>query len=158
MVRLIATSAAICLIAGSSVAQSSTDKGPRGDTLNPEDCKVMAILGQDLLHWDKVKPDISTFSIFYRPQNGGYVEQCPWRELGIAPLPPGSPDMNNMRFFTTPRYGADGKSASVDFVTKLVAFGKDGKPMSPFIEVQTCFLTKSGSDWRLDSCHLSVVT
>jgi hypothetical protein len=58
MVRLIASSAAICLIAGSSVAQSSTDKGPRGDTLNPEDCKVMATLGQDLLNWDKVTPTI----------------------------------------------------------------------------------------------------
>lgn len=158
MARLIATATAVCLIATSAMAQANAGRAVEGEVLNPEDCKVMAVLGRELLHWDKQKPDVSMFAIFYRPEAGGYVEQCPWRALGVTPLPPGSPDMHNMRFFTQPRYGSDGKSASVNFVTKMVAVGADGKPMRPFIEVEECTLSKRGDDWHLEGCAQRAIT
>ena len=158
MARLIAMATSLWLIAATATAQPAAVQTPERDRLNPEDCKVMAVLGREWLHWDRQKPDLSMFAIFYRPQGGGYVEQCPWRAMGVTPLPPGQPDLHNMRFFTQPRYADDGRSASVNFVTRLVAIGADGKPLSPFVQVETCTLTKPAEDWIFQACALAAIT
>ena len=158
MYRLLASALVFCTISGMATAQSLTEKGAQKNTLNPEDCNVMAALARDLLHLDKVRPDASTFAKFYRPEGDSYVEQCPWRELGIEPLPLGKPDLYHMRFFTSPLYGADGKTASINFVTRLVAVNKYGKPLSPFVQVQTCRMTKASQDWHLEGYTTSAIT
>ena len=153
-----AAAMAICVVAVSAAAQTRAGALAESGDLNLEDCKVMAALGRELLHWDKQAPDVSMFAIFYRPQGGGYVEQCPWRTLGVTPLPPGLPDLNSMRFFTSPQYGGDGKSASVDFVTRLLSSDAGGHPARPFLRVETCALVKQGEDWRFKGCKLKAIS
>ena len=51
----------------------------------------------------EIAPDISQFAIFYRPREIGYVEQCPWADLGVERLKATKPDPDNMRFFTAPK-------------------------------------------------------
>ena len=70
-------------------------------------CQIVALLGRELLGWGTAPPDISQFAIFYRPDGDGYAEQCTWAEIGIEALPPCQPDMDNMRYFTEPRYAED---------------------------------------------------
>lgn len=114
-------------------------------------CQIVALLGRALLGWGTTPPDISQFAIFYRPEGDGYVAQCPWDEMGIAPLPPGKPDMDNMRFFTAPQFEDGGESAAVSFVTKLVARDRQGRAQPPFINQIDLKLRKVDGRWTLVS-------
>src|SRR4051794_34647837 len=96
-------------------------------------CQIVALLGRVLLGWDTTPPDISQFAIFYRPEGDAYVEQCPWAAMGIKPPPPGKPDMDNMRYFTQPRYQDGGLTAEIVFVTNLVARDPAGRAQPPYI-------------------------
>ena len=116
-----------------------------------DDCAIFTLLGREILGWGKVEPDVSQFAVFYRPQGGGYVQQCPWADLGVRPLQAAKPDPDNMRFFTTPEYSADGKSATVGFVTKLVGRNPDGSARPPFISQEKLSLKKIEGHWRLVS-------
>jgi hypothetical protein len=121
-------------------------------------CQIVALLGRALLGWGTTPPDISQFVIFYRPDGDGYVEQCPWAELGIEPLPPGKPNMDNMRFFTAPRFADGGLSAEIAFVTKLVARDKKGREMPPYINQVNLTVTKVEGRWALTSQRQGPVT
>jgi hypothetical protein len=158
MIRAIVIAAALSTLATSTMAKGGGASSAKSDLLNPEDCKLMAALGRKLLHWDTQKPDVSMFAIFYRPEGSGYIEQCPWKALGVAPLPPGQPDMSNMQFFTKPKYGPDRKTATMNFVTRLVSTASDGKPMSPFLSIQECTLFKAGATWQLKACQQGPIT
>jgi hypothetical protein len=123
-----------------------------------DDCAIFTLLGREILRWGKVDPDISQFAIFYRPQGDGFVEQCPWADLGVERLKATKPDPDNMRFFTAPKYSADGQSATVAFVTKLVGRNRDGSALPPFISQEELSLKKVDGHWRLVSRKLSAIT
>ena len=110
-------------------------------------CQIVALLGRVLLGWGTAPPDISQFAIFYRPEGDGYVEQCPWTEMGIKPLPPGKPDMDNMRFFTEPKYKDGGLVAEVAYVTKLVARDPGGRAQPPYINQVDVTVKKVDGAW-----------
>jgi hypothetical protein len=114
-----------------------------------DDCQIYALLGRELLKWGERAPDVSMFAIFYRPEGDGYVEQCPWAELGVTPLAPGEPDMDNMQFFTQPSYSDDGHSASVAYITKLVARDRRGRARPPYVNQQNLTLSKLDGRWVL---------
>jgi hypothetical protein len=116
-----------------------------------DDCEIFALLGREIFGWGKVEPDISQFAVFYRPQGSGFVEQCPWADLGVTPLKAAKPNPDNMRFFTAPKYNTDGNSATVSFVTKLVARNPDGSARPPFISQEALSLAKIEGHWRLVS-------
>lgn len=123
-----------------------------------DDCEIFTLLGREILGWGKVEPDISQFAIFYRPQGDGFVEQCPWANLGVERLKATKPDPDNMRFFTAPKYSADRKTASVNFVTHLVGRNPDGTARPPFISQEDLSLAKIGGHWRLVGRKLGAIT
>jgi hypothetical protein len=123
-----------------------------------DDCEIFTLLGREILGWGKVDPDISQFAIFYRPQGNGFVEQCPWADLGVERLKATKPDPDNMRYFTAPKYSADGKTATVSFVTHLVGRNPDGSARPPFISQEELSLAKIDGHWRLVSRKLSAIT
>lgn len=114
-----------------------------------EDCEIFAVLGRELLGWGTVPPDASQFKIFYRPGKDGFVEQCPWAQMGVTPLPPGEPNEDDVRFFTTPRYEDEGTMAFVSFVTSLTVRDARGKPLPPYIDQLNLTLKKIDERWRL---------
>jgi hypothetical protein len=121
-------------------------------------CRIVALLGRALLGWGTTPPDSSQFAIFYRPEGDGYVEQCPWAAMGIEPLPPGAPDMDNMRFFTEPRYQDGGLTAEVAFITKLTARDAAGRPQPPYINQVNLTLRKVDGLWTLAEQRQGPVT
>jgi hypothetical protein len=135
---------------------SMTTQQEPGDA--KDDCEIFTLLGREILAWGKVDPDISQFAIFYRPQGNGFVEQCPWAELGVERLKAAKPDPDNMRFFTAPKYSADGKTATVSFVTHLVGRNPDGSARPPFMSQEELSLTKIDGHWRLVSRKLGAIT
>jgi hypothetical protein len=116
-----------------------------------DDCEIFVLLGRELLDWGKVPPDISQFSVFYRPEDDGYVEQFPWAELGVTALPPGKPDPDKMRFFTQPEYTDGGLTAVARFVTYLVARDESGRERPPYMNSVTLTLKKIDGRWILVS-------
>jgi hypothetical protein len=166
LLRLGVVLIATAMLAGGSLHPSKSGKAEIAMTTQHEsddaknDCEIFTLLGREILGWGKVDPDISQFAIFYRyrPQGGGYVEQCPWAKLGIEPLKAAKPDPDNMRYFTAPKYGADGKAATVSFVTHLVGRNPDGSARPPFISQEELSLTKIDGHWRLVSRKLSAIT
>ena len=114
-----------------------------------DDCQIFAVLGRELLGWGKRPPDPSQFPVFYRPAGDGYVEQCPWARLGVTPLPPGKPNLDNMQFFTQPKYSDGGAAAAVSFVTKLVARDASGRAAPPYLNQINLTLHKVEGRWRL---------
>jgi len=123
-----------------------------------DDCEIFTLLGREILGWGKVEPDISQFAIFYRPQGDGFVEQCPWADLGVDRLQGTEPDLDNMRFFTTPKLSADGNAATVSFVTKLVGRNPDGSARPPFMSEEELSLEKIEGHWRLVGRRQSRIT
>ncbi len=121
-------------------------------------CQIVVLLGRELLGWGTAPPDISQFAIFYRPDGDGYADQCPWAEMGIEALPPGQPDMDNMRYFTEPRYAEDGLAAEVAFITKLVARGAGGRAMPPYINQVNLTVRKVDGIWTLAEQRQGPVT
>jgi hypothetical protein len=114
-----------------------------------DSCQIFALLGRELLAWGERPPDVSQFAIFYRPEGDGYVEQCPWKDLGITPLPPGEPDMDNMQYFTAPRFADDLLTAEVSFVVKLVGRDDGGRSLPPYIDQTDLTLRKVDGCWTL---------
>ena len=121
-------------------------------------CAIFVVLGREVLGWDETPPDISQFAVFYRPQGDGYVEQCPWAELGITALPLGRPDPDNTRFFTEPEYSESGRKALVRFVIQRVARGPEGRPQPPFISQERLTLAKADERWVLVDRTLEAIT
>ena len=119
------------------------------DRYSDDDCQIFALLGREVLDWDKTPPDVSQFALFYRPDGDGYVEQCPWAQLGVTPPPLGKPDMDRMRYFTRPAYSDDKTVAGVAFITKLVARDQGGRPLPPFIDQINLTVRKDNGRWTL---------
>ncbi|HLI66822.1 MAG TPA: hypothetical protein VKU90_10705 [Caulobacteraceae bacterium] len=140
------------------MAASSAHAGAADAPLSKEDCAVWVALGRAYLGWGTAPPNPLQFQIFYRPQGAGYVEQCPWRALGVTPLPPGKPDPDNFSFFTGPDYSDAGRKAVVRYGVKLTAKDVAGKPRPRFMEGWTCTLTKTGGRWTFAGCDESVIT
>jgi hypothetical protein len=119
------------------------------DPMECDDCEIFVLLGRELLGWGKVPPDISQFAVFYRQEGDSYVEQFPWAELGVAALPPGKPDPDNMRYFTQPEYTDNGLTAVAHFVTSLVARDERGRALPPYMN--SVILDAQKDRWALDS-------
>jgi hypothetical protein len=123
-----------------------------------DESEIYVLLGREILGWGKVEPDISQFAIFYRPQGDGYVEQFPWADLGVDRLQATKPDLDNMRFFTAPKFSDDRKAAKVSFVTKLVGRDTEGRARPPFISEEDLSLAKIDGRWHLVDRKQSRIT
>ena len=117
--------------------------------LGCDDCEIFAVLGRELLDWGRTPPDASQFAVFFRPEGDGYVEQCPWAQLGVAPLPAGPPDPDDMRYFTRPAYADGATRAEVKFVTRKVARDARGRALPPYVNQVNLTLKKVGGAWVL---------
>ena len=144
--------------AQSSPAPSTRPNAPRERASEEDDCKIFCLLGRELLGWGETPPDISQFAVFYRPEGNGYVEQCPWKRLGVTPLPPGKQNTDNMRFFTQPRYENAGATAIVSFVTYLVTHDERADPQPPYVRQQDLTLAKANGRWEITARSPGPVT
>lgn len=116
-----------------------------------DDCQIFAVLGHELLGWGKVAPTTSQFAVFYRPEGDSYVEQCPWSQMGVTPLPPGKPDPDNMQYFTQPKYEDGGTTALVSYIRRLIARDARGNPQPPYIDMLYLTLRKVDGCWTVTS-------
>jgi hypothetical protein len=122
-----------------------------------EDCAVIAAIGKSELHWSATNaPNAHFYPKFETPDHRTYLEDCPWKKLGVAePLigKPGSP----MGFFVTrPIYFDSGAKAWFQYNVAAVGTA-NGKNIPPFVERELCTLEKDADGWHLTRCKLSVI-
>ena len=92
------------------------------------------------MNWGLKAPDSAFYSEYDRTGGGTYVEDCPWKELGVAePLRP-SQQTEKSFFITRPAYRDDEASVSIEYA--ISGRVVDGQKTRPFIRRGKCTLEK----------------
>jgi hypothetical protein len=113
-------------------------------------------VGKNQLNWGATPPDFAFYSEFDRDGGGTYVEDCPWKELGVAdPLSP-SQQIEKDFFITRPAYTGD--EATVRLQYSISGRIVDGKKTPPFIRRDRCTLEKKDDHWHLVVCKLEITS
>src|ERR1700748_3191196 len=124
-----------------------------------DDCAIFVELGKKQLHWGATPPTASFFPEW--PGAGGagtYLEECPWKQLGVAaPLSPAQ-NPNESFFITRPIYaGPKSTVAKVKFEYRHAGKSADGQQnLRPFFLRQTCNFEKDEQGWLLMGCKTDV--
>jgi hypothetical protein len=124
----------------------------------PDDCAIIAEIGKSQLHWSATKaPEASFYPEFAMPGGGTYMEDCPWKKLGIAEPRVGKPDTAMGFFISRPNYSTTGANAYFQYSVGPMTT-PDGKRISPFIEQQLCTFEKNADGWHLVHCKMTAIT
>jgi hypothetical protein len=121
-----------------------------------DDCAIFAEVGKNRMNWGATAPDYAFYSEFDRAGGGTYLEDCPWKQLGLAePLPPAQQTEKSF-FMTRPSYSGD--EATLDLQFSISGKIVDGTKTPPFIRLETCTVAKKDDHWRFVACKLKMVT
>jgi hypothetical protein len=153
------------LVAALGVPALAADFGamPRDQTAMPQpverasvdDCAIFVEVGKSRMNWGATAPDFAFEPEWDRDGGGTYLEDCPWKELGVAE-PLNVAQQPEKRFFITrPKYLSAG--ATVDLELSISGRIVDGKKTPPFIKSETCTLEKDDR-WRIVECRLKFIT
>ena len=124
-----------------------------------EDCAVFAALGKQHLHWDSEPPEQDMFPVFNTKDGGSYVEDCPWKALGLSEPNIGNPSSRSGFYFSRPEFSLRGIKASLTYSYFIKSDRtEDGKEYAPFVAQYRCVLRKSIGRWQLINCKLGAIT
>jgi hypothetical protein len=143
-------------------AEEST--APRDQTALPQpverasadDCAIFVEVGKRKMDWGAKAPDFAFYSEFDRVGGGTYLEDCPWKALGVAEPLTHAQQPEKSFFITRPDYS--GAGATVDLEYSLSGRIVDGERMPPFIMSQKCRLEKNDDRWHLVECEMKFIT
>jgi hypothetical protein len=121
-----------------------------------DDCAILVEVGKNQMNWGVIPPDFAFYSEFDRDGGGTYVEDCPWKELGVAePLRPSQQTEKDF-FITRPAYRGDEATVSLQY--SISGRIVDGKKTRPFIRRNKCTLEKKDVHWKLVVCKLEMTS
>jgi hypothetical protein len=156
----------VVLVAAFAVPALAADSGapPKDQTAMPQpverasvdDCAIFVEVGKSRMNWGTKPPDFAFEPEWDRDGGGTYLEECPWKELGVAE-PLGKAQQPEKSFFITrPNYS--GAGATVDLEFSISGRIVEGKKTPPFIKSETCLLEKKDDRWHLVECRLKFIT
>jgi hypothetical protein len=121
-----------------------------------DDCVIIVEIGKSAMGWGATAPDYAFYPEFAREGGGTYLEECPWKQLGVAePLTKAQQPKKGF-FITRPRY--EGAKATAELEVYISGPVIDGKQMPPFLSLEICSLEKQRDRWQLLECKLKVIT
>jgi len=121
-----------------------------------DDCAIIIEVGKNKMNWGAAPPDYAYYREFDRDGGGTYLEDCSWRQFGVAePLTRAQQPVKAFSI-TRPRY--TGASATVDLQIFISGQIVAGKRTPPFISVEICDLEKHGDRWQFRKCKLRLIT
>jgi hypothetical protein len=121
-----------------------------------DDCAIFVEVGRREMDWGATAPDYAFYSEFDRVGGGTYLEDCPWKELGVAEPLTKAQQPEKSFFMTRPDYS--GAEATVDLELSISGRIVDGKKKPPFIMSQKCTLEKNDDRWHLVGCKMKFIT
>jgi hypothetical protein len=123
---------------------------------SPDDCAIFVEVGKNIMNWGAKPPDYAFEPEWDRDGGGTYLEECPWKELGVAEPLTKAQQAEKSFFITRPKYS--GAEATVDLEFSISGRIVDGKKTPPFIESDTCTLEKKDDRWQVVECRLKFIT
>jgi hypothetical protein len=121
---------------------------------SPDDCAIIAEIGKSELHWSAANaPNALFYPKFETPGRRIYLQDCPWKKLGLAEPRIGTSDSPMGFFITRPIYSGTSAKASFQYSVASVA-AAGGKRIPPFAERDLCTLEKDAAGWHLIRCKL----
>jgi len=125
-----------------------------------DDCAIFVELGRKKLDWGAAPPTAAFYPEWPGAGGGTYLEECPWKQLGVAEPPTPSQNPNESFFITRPIYsGSKPTTATVSFEYRNEGNSADGQPKrSPFFHHQTCSFEKREQGWLLMDCKTDFIT
>lgn len=138
---------ALAAILFSPIAASAQSPARTG----AEDCAVLAVVGEEKMHWREQSPDLPMYT-------KSYGVDCDFKAMGIKhfdipPLPPG-PYYQGVRFaFEKPSYSPDGLQATVTY-----SIGENRSRTQYFFALSYCTARKSSGVWRSTGCKPGPIT
>jgi hypothetical protein len=139
-----------------AASKNVTSLTPPVERASADDCAIFVAVGKNRMNWGTAPPNYAYYREFDRDGGGTYLEDCSWKQLGVAePLTEAQQPEKGFSI-TRPRY--TGASATVElqiFISEQIV---DGKRIPPFISVETCSLEKQGDRWQFRECKLRLIT
>lgn len=124
-----------------------------------DDCAVIVGIGKAELGWSANSAGAWPFFPTYDLDGGGtYVEDCPWRALGVAPPAIGALSSARGSAITRPVFADGGMTATAELTTTIAGKDASGRPVPPFIEDRVCKLERRGNTWQVVSCDTAAIT
>jgi hypothetical protein len=110
------------------------------------------------LRWGAAPPAAAFYPEWPGAGGGTYLEECPWKQMGVAePLAP-SQNQNESFFITRPIYsGSKPTTAKVSFEYSI-ARDPAAPQRGPFIHRQTSSFEKREQGWLLLECKTDIIT
>jgi len=107
--------------------------------------------------WGDKAPSSDFFPTFDSEGGGIYVEDCVWKDFGVADPVIGTPNSLQKFYISRPVYS--GTKATAELNQAVRAFpGPDGSSVAPFMEQDRCTLEKVGGRWRIVECKMLAIT
>ena len=145
----------VLMFSSPTIAAESNDALPQPvERASADDCAILVEVGKNQMNWGVVAPDFAFYPEFDRAGGGTYLQDCPWKALGVAePLRP-SQQPERSFFITRPAY--KGEEATVSLQYSISGKIVDGRRTPPFIRRSKCTLEKKGDRWQITICELEI--
>jgi hypothetical protein len=166
MTRITLIAFRVFLAAAFAVPAQAADSGatPKDQTAMPQpverasvdDCAIFVEVGKSAMNWGAKPPGYAFEPEWDRDGGGTYLEECPWKELGVAEPLTKAQQPDASFFITRPRYS--GAGATVDLEFSISGRIVDGKKTPPFIQSENCTLEKKDDRWHVVECRLKSIT
>jgi hypothetical protein len=132
MVLLLGITGARCRPAALPAAKSETAMPQPVERASAEDCALIVEIGKAKMNWGATPPEFAFYPEFDGAEGGTCLEDCPWKDLGVADPLIGTPTSEKAFFISRPVYS--GMHASVDIEKSISPNQRiDGKRIAPFI-------------------------
>jgi hypothetical protein len=156
--------AMLLMVAAASTRAAESDATPKDTTAMPQpverasadDCAVIVEVGKSKMDWGAAPPDFAFYSEFDREGGGTYLEDCAWKQFGVAEPLTKAQKPGKGFFITRPRYS--GTTATVDLQYFISGPVRDGRELPPYMRLETCSLEKQDDRWQLRECKLKAVS
>jgi hypothetical protein len=151
----------IALFGGAGAWAADTGSQPaqpgRITHASADDCAIIVEIGKAKMRWGDKAPNSDFFPTFDNEGGGIYVEDCVWKDFGVADPVIGTPNSLQGFFISRPEYSGTKATTEFDQVVRPVP-GLDGSSVAPFMEKDRCTLEKIGGRWRIVECKMLAIT
>ena len=156
MLAMVAAAASMQAAEPNAISNDATSMPQPVERASVDDCAIIVEVGKNKMNWGASAPDYAFYGEFDRDGGGTYLEDCSWKQLGVAePLTKARQPEQGFSI-TRPSYA--GATATVDLQIFISGRIVDGKRTPPFISVEICAVEKQGDRWQFRECKLKLIT
>ena len=127
---------------------------PPVEHASADDCAIIVAIGRAQLGWNERTPPSQDFYPEWDSEKGGtYIQDCPWRDHGVAPPHIGGNASAASFSIARPRYDRARSTATAELT---VALSAEGRP--PFVSAEQCTARRQGRRWVVVGCRQTAIT